>query len=518
MTAESSFVEDEEENSFGAAALGLYRNRVRQGLRALEPSQRLTPLSRIRGNSAKHRTTMSPGSKYTSMHTTRHALSLSSLRQSLQNALASRRFACSHLLALRFGDDEDGVYWEDVRSVMSLLTSTLVDASSRLSEVLDEIEEQHLKVGDTASESASGLNTPSSVASPPPARAHLPLSQAIEQVVSFAPTPSHLNRFASHVDAISSALDDAREQLDRCVASLKEERMIHSPGHSSHPSSSSYGGIPPCGVGAAAGVGAGPGAFGEPSEHPAIQAYERLRRELGLALRECERGRERLVHIVAPPTPSTEEEPPLDDPDDPDPTDDHAQDVSPPPPSNEDAMSLTVLSTPGKPVQLEPDLGSGLDDASAHLLLAASAAHLPPPGIEQVFETDSGSVGAFARERSKLAREERIRLARAKRESASTDPRMSRPGHDPLGDRAHAHADFSPPSSPTPSAPPSRHELWGPSGEVVQELKDVIWKVGQRRQKMSESQIRTVVSNFPATVSRVTTDVGLPPQGAYMSS
>ncbi|KAG8221131.1 hypothetical protein J3R82DRAFT_2663 [Butyriboletus roseoflavus] len=412
VTADSSLVEDEEDNSFGVAALGLYRNRVGGGLRMLELSQRSTPLSPTRGNSTTRRTTMSPGSKYTSMHTRRHPFSLSSLRHSLQNALASKRFACSHLLALRFEDDEDEVYWEDARSVMSLLTSTLVDASSRLSEVLDEVEEQHLKVDESASESASGLNTPSSLASPPPPRTHLPLSHAVEQIVPFAPTPSHLTRFASHVDAISSALDDAREQLEQCVASLKEERTMYSPGHSSHPSSSSWGD----------GVGVG---AGEPSQHPAIQAYERLRRELGLALRECER-----------------------------------------------------------------DLGAGMDDATAHLLLAASATHLPPPGIEQVFEAESGNVGAFTRERSKLSREERIRRARAKRESA--DGAVSPP---PL----HSALDLD----------PAGRFRWAPSGEVVQELKDVIWKVGQRRRKMvTESHLSTVVSSV---------NVDLLPQSAHTS-
>ena len=481
VTAESSLVEDEEENSFGAAALGLYRNRLHEGLRALELSQRSPPPSLTRGHSTKRRTTMSPGSRYTSMHTTRHPLSLSSLRQSLQNALASKRFACSHLLALRFEDDEDEVYWEDVRSVMSLLTSTLVDSSSRLSEVLDEVEEQHLKVDDTASESASGFNTPSSLASPPQTRTRLPLSQAIEQVVSFAPTPSHIARFASHVDAISSALDDAREQLAQCVASLKEEESMHSPGHSSHPSSSSCGDVPP-GVASAAMTGT----FGEPSEHPALQAYERLRRELGLALRECERGRERLVHIVTPPTPSTEEEFPPPDTDDT--TDAHVKSdpdpaveaVSPPPPSRDEDVRLTVLSPSGEPVQ---------DDASDHLLLATSAVHLPPPGIEQVFEADAGNAGAFLRERSKLSREERIRLARAKREN--TDG----------------------PLDAAPAPPPPRRDLWGPSGDVVQELKDVIWKVGERRRKMTETQLLTVVSNLPKVDL-----LPVPPRSADVSS
>ena len=460
VTAESSLVGGEEESSFGATALGLYRNRVREGLRTLELSQHRTQSSLSRGNSMKHRSTMSPGSKYTSMQTSRHAFSLSSLRQSLQNALASKRFACSHLLALRFEDDEDEVYWEDVRSVMSLLTSTLVDASSRLSEVLDELEEQHLKVDDTASESASGLNTPSSLASPPSVRTHLPLSQVIEHVMSYAPTPSHLARFASHVDAISSALDDAREQLEQCVTSLKEERTIHSPGHSSHPSTSSSADSPPSRVSATAGVvGA---AYSEPSEHPAIQAYERLRRELGLALRECERGRERLVWIVAPPTPSTEEDLGADDPEDRKgvlSADEDMKDTSSrPAPSKEDEdVRLTVVSPSGELVPLDPDIG---DDATPHLLLGTSAAHLVAPGMEQVFEAETGTVGAFTRERSTLTRAERILRARAERETVAE--------HEPAQ---------------------GKRELWGPGGEVVQELKDVIWKVGERRRKMADSQM-----------------------------
>ena len=48
----------------------------------------------------------------------------------------------------------------NVRATMSPLTSTLVHASSWLSDVLDEIEELHLHLGDPAS-------MPSSLASPP---------------------------------------------------------------------------------------------------------------------------------------------------------------------------------------------------------------------------------------------------------------------------------------------------------------------------------------------------------------
>ena len=489
VTAASSLEEEEEdESSFGAAALGLYRNRLSGGLRALELSHRST--SSMRGSSTKRRTTMSPGSKYTSMNTMRHPFSLSSLRQSLQNALASKRFACSHLLALRFEDDEDEVYWEDVRAVMSLLTSTLVDASSRLSEALDEIEEQHLKAdNDQMHAHPSGFDTPSSQASPPRPRRHLPLSQAIERIVSFAPAPSHLTQFAAHVGAISSALDDAREQLELCVASLKEERTMPSPGHSSHPSTSSSDA-----PATSANANGATGTFSEASEHSAIQAYERLRRELGLALRECERGRAPLVHIVTPPTPSTEEdlaiaeesegkgEGKVDD--------------------DNDEVGMEVVSPH---IPLEPDTRPALeDDATAHLLLSTSAAHLPPPGIEQVFEAESETTG-FARTRSMLSREERIRLARTKRARtrAGLDSPDERLVHDPFAPSSSSSDPFALGATPPPLGAP--RALWGPTDDVIQELKDVIDKVGQRRRPASTLGLPSTPTPMPTSMSATTT-------------
>ena len=104
------------------------------------------------------------------------------------------------------------------------------------------------------------------------------------EMTSFAPMPSHLARFAAHVDAISSALNDAREQLEQCVATIREDK---SPDFSTVPQ--------------ADGPSADPFGLEGASENPALQAYDRLRKELGYALRECERGRERLLDILAPP-------------------------------------------------------------------------------------------------------------------------------------------------------------------------------------------------------------------------
>ncbi|KAG8678444.1 hypothetical protein FRC08_017770 [Ceratobasidium sp. 394] len=95
------------------------------------------------------------------------------------------------------------------------------------------------------------------------------------------------------------------------------------------------------------------------------------------------------------------------------------------------------------------------DDASAYLLLGTSAQHLPPPGIEQVFEADTDDMADVVggkRPRSTMSRAERIAAARAKREQKPT--RSSTDG-----------------------------ENWGPGGEVVQELKAVISEVGVRRRR-----------------------------------
>lgn len=435
---DASSLFDGEDTFFGAAALDLRRKHRSQGMNkfVLSPHNSAVPLFRSNSDSSRF-PTMSPASKYTSMQTTRHPLSISSLNQALQCALASKRYACSHLLALRFEEDEDEAYWEDVRSLMSLLTTTLVDASSRLTEVLHEVEEHHLK-DEAASDSASDVQPSSSLLSPPVSTHSL--SHSISQIISFAPLPSDLARFAGHVDAISSALNDSRDYLEQCVASLKEES---SPDYSSCLLTSSVE---------------------ELSKHPALLAYERLRRELGLALRECERGRERLRNVVLPPSSSSPEDPedlptlaPDMGSDDSDKPDESPSGVD----AQDEDIGLTVISPAGETF----DDG---DDASSHLLLTASSHHMPPPGIEQVFEGETGNSPAFTRERSRLTREERVKLAKARRESGS-------------------------------DAPVSKVERWGPGGEVVQELKDVIWKVGERRRRMTEEQLMSAASSIPAS-------------------
>ncbi|KAG6840509.1 hypothetical protein C0991_006306 [Blastosporella zonata] len=139
--------------TFGSAALALHRKRRTVGMEAfrLPPPSYFSPVSSPRLTPQSPRTPPRPsstyvsGSRLTPVQAGRHPLSLSALHHALQNALASKRFACSHLLALRFADEEDDGYWEDVRSVMGLLTTTLSDASSRLSEAITEVEQQKLR-------------------------------------------------------------------------------------------------------------------------------------------------------------------------------------------------------------------------------------------------------------------------------------------------------------------------------------------------------------------------------------
>jgi hypothetical protein len=149
---------------------------------------------------------------------------------------------------------------------------------------------------------------------------------------------------------------------------------------------------------------------------------------------------------------------------------------------NED-IGLTVISPSGETFDA--------DDVSSPLLLAASSHHLPPPGIEQVFESETGNSPAFTRERSKMTREERIKLAKARRES----------GGGVVGADEHA----------------PKIERWGPGGEVVQELKDVIWKVGERRRRMTEEQLRNAASSIPASSHGSVTPIEIVQQGGVGS-
>jgi hypothetical protein len=348
-------------------------------------------------------------------------------------------------------------YWEDVRSVMGLLTGTLADAAARLGEALEDDEDMQM-MREEEDPNASETEFASRVRNPRPVRS---MAQMVS--VSFAPMPSHLARFAAHVDAIASAMNEARENLEQCVTSLREEDPTSSSRNRPHSRSGSGSRLT--------------------QEDPALLAYERLRRELGLALRECERGRERLLDLIAASNPNPESDDNNTDDDLPGLGHDVGSDES----DKHDSGLPTILDfergdllAGGGAVRVVcgnnimvgggggGDEEEGLigDDATSHLLRMASSHHLPPQGIEQVFEAEPEPAGveAFKRERSKLTREERIAMAKARRDSG-------------LG---LSSDDGKPPSKPV-------QETWGPGGDVVQELKDVIWQVGERRRKMAEA-------------------------------
>ncbi|GJE93841.1 hypothetical protein PsYK624_100050 [Phanerochaete sordida] len=464
--SDSELAYTKEEDVFGVAALNMRKKRRMSGMDAFaQPPPSYSSPTRTSFDDRRHFghsphnsiSSLNSPTRFTLLQTNRHPLSLSSLHLALQGAIAAKRYACAHLLALRFEEDaDDDTYWEDVRSVMALLTSTFQDASTSLVSALDEVEKQRMKDERPSTESLLGSSRESSLSPETPSKKAARPAKTMAEMISFAPMPSHLSRFATHVDAISSALNDAREHLEQCVASIRE------------------GGDSDISVRLAADEATiDPfGAEGN-SENPSLQAYDRLRKELGYALRECERGRERLLDILAPSKPAPE-------------TDEEDEFMDAPPPlahdlSSEDSTGPdSAFSERNSTFEIAvPDLDrtpQAMDDVTAHLLEGASSQHLPPPGIEQVFEAESGAMSNFSRERSKLSREERIKLAKARRESGMS-----------------GLAIFTPQAEePSPS-----REQWGPGGEVVQELKDVIWKVGEKRRKMTARAGSVGAVQFP---------------------
>ncbi|KAI1791920.1 hypothetical protein LXA43DRAFT_1094255 [Ganoderma leucocontextum] len=437
----------EDKNYFGATALDLQRKRKSVALETLglPPPSYTPPKSPTRGGRPLSLLfpTGSSSSRLTSVHTTRHPLSLSGLHLALQGALAAKRYACSHLLALRFTEmrtTRTGRTCARSRRSSQARSPTRPRGSSRPSTTRR-----------SAARRTSTLPHPAATPPRPTGKEHVkgherknsPLRndytpRSLMELVSFAPMPSSMARLATHIEAISSAMNDAKDHIDECVGALRDPASRRTSLDASNMQA-----------------------------HPAFQAYDRLRKELGFALRECERGRERLLDILSPR--------PLVEADD--------EDASPNTPGlKQDSESETSEKGPASP-QIPAESGSGLgltlsygredhdfDDATAHLLLTASSQHLPPPGVDQVFEADSGSGAAFSRPRSTLTREERIKLAKVRRASGrlfSTSSSVASP-------------DFE-----MPMERPAK-ERWGPGGEVVQELKDVIWKVGEKKRKMSQ--------------------------------
>lgn len=479
-----------ERGQFASAALEFRRQRRSRGIEAFFPSTRSPPpkytaigpqtpasthITRL-GNKSSSSQSPPPSSyaasRFTAIQMPRHPLSLYSLTLTLNGALAARRYAASHLLALRFGGGDgledndrggDG-YWEDVRAVMALLTSALANATGPLVEALEAAEHERLLTENpTPTTAHSRASSESHTRSPPfHYQQRQQLALRTSHVTSFAPLPSHLSRFAAHVDALTNALHDAREHLESCVASLRDGTATTTTSVS-------------------------------PQDAPALRAYERLRRELGLALRECERGREPLLELLLPPRAAS--------PDDDEDEDDEVPALGPDAESSDsdkDASraALSPLSSlPSSPtthavlVEARPPGNEEGEDEDADApaardrkrgVLVVGLEHLPAPGIEQVFEADAGADAGpdvdadgprLVHPRSKLSRAERIAAAKARRATGGGG------GGGGLGLSVSGQGDRD----------GAGGVQWAPVGDVVQELKDVIWKVGEQR-RMRERQ------------------------------
>ena len=95
------------------------------------------------------------------------------------------------------------------------------------------------------------------------------------------------------MDALTNALNGARDHLESCVASLRDDTSSITSTNTATNSTHTH-------------------AHHDPTQDvvdsPALLAYERLRRELGLALCECERGRGPLLELLRPPSADEDDE------------------------------------------------------------------------------------------------------------------------------------------------------------------------------------------------------------------
>ncbi|KAF8892737.1 hypothetical protein CPB85DRAFT_1331363 [Mucidula mucida] len=334
---------------------------------------------------------------------------LSALQASLSAAISAKRYTAAHLLALRFTDEALQDYWEDVRSVMSLLTGALADAAARLGEAIAEHEQGQEELGRPSRHSREVSRVWAerhrlSDLSPP----NLTLDLDLGETEGYAPVPGRMARFGLHVEKLREAMRAAGGELEGAVGALKGHRRVHSDASDSSSAPLLHSETDTT----------------EP--HAAIQAYDRLRRELGVALRECERGRACLVEALVPPAPSSS--------------------------SSRPSSLGSVPSLDHGPVSEESIL-----DHELEVLVSTGIDHpilLPRDdemelGIEEVYEHDLGlDKPSWTRERSTMSREERIRAAKENRELEREKEKESR--------------------KPV---------------EVVEELKDVISRVKEERER-----------------------------------
>lgn len=436
--------EDEDEDAtFGTLALGLQKT-IRRS-QSQRYSQRLSLAVPPQRKSASARASPTSSSRFTTLQATprSHPLSMASLHLTLRTAMASKRFACAHLLALRFesstglqDEEEEDSYWEDVRSVMALLITTFEDEGTRLSQSLERCHRSQRQ-----DETPTTPNSPVVLVS---GFADHSGDQGRNDSISFAPTPSHMSRYLAHARTISQALDDAKAHLEESIEGLKQ--LMRMPTSPMYPTS-------------------GDAQEQNQDVSGTLEAYNKLRQDLGTALRDCERARDPLLALLPFSAASGEgnttgEE---TEPEVPQLAERQSQ-------SSESGGLDSPAAGPGGDAQFtivsKDGRGMGEDDASAELIASTSAQHLPPPGIESVFEAISSppTSSRGTPDGKAMSRAERIAMVKAQRAEAALKGISA-----------------------------SLKKTQQPGGEIVAELKRVITKVQERKASLAAKKRMSMI-------------------------
>ena len=377
-------------DTFGTAALYLRRRRRASGIELFGISTSRSVPSLRNPAMTSPRSSLS-SSRFTSLSSNRHPFSLSALQSALHGALSARRYACAHLLALRFEEDaEDESYWENVRSVTSLLISSFEDAAARLHTAIGDMEARAQRDSEITPDSsprnsvalASGAQKPIDTAAPSvfeESVEKLSLSNRLSRLMEsrfvlpsvvglFAPGPNLISRFSEHVEGMSSSMDDARVHLSDCVKELhsflssdldEEDASINSS-----------------------------------NEAALLETYDRFRHELGILLRECERGKSVLLDVLEARHRHRRGDTAYEETGSVSPSHGSRIRTHPTSGSSKDSYDHADLE-PLTPADGSPLIGTlpevhdndeargEVDDASHHLLLSTTAEHLPPPGLSR---------------------------------------------------------------------------------------------------------------------------------------
>ncbi|KAF8307787.1 hypothetical protein DL93DRAFT_1979284 [Clavulina sp. PMI_390] len=470
----ASFASESPEDTFGSSALAITRHRRKTaalkrgfGLSGSRPgsplknsttsSPRPSSMSQFTHQTSPLPSPSTPASKRDSVQTSpRRGRSINALRTSMDRAVMSRRYAASHLLALRFEEDGSDPYWEDVASVMNLFSKSILETASSLADALNEYLAARMaeQIPTPPSSRIRNLHdlsfsAPLSPSPSPPLRGHRGLPSV--ELSSFAPMPSDLAQFASHMDIMSTSIETAQRELRICLDALQS-----APGTPDGDETAEAQAVDTKDV----------------LTHQVMNAYARLRRELGNALLECERGRRPLNATLGG----------------------DGSDQEAPSGSEEStgllpaAAGVAPISPAMSDLSLPAELETGADDSvaaenedddvfdefiNAKRLEELNASRIAAimgtknpfaePAPEQVFEATIPATTTALREKSKISRAERIRQMRERRAAGGASVLSDIPG------------------SSSDERGAEKKAGRGPGGDVVQELRSVINLVSERR-------------------------------------